>query len=392
MTEGIDVGKKKLLFVMESLRMGGAEKSLLTLLSELDYSRFDVSLFLFYHDGELMHDLPSAVNLLPEDPCFRVFSSNRKAASLNYLRQGDVARTWYSFCYLIGCVWQRITRRKLYIGWNYVHNLFDDQMLSADVAIAYLERKSVYYVAEKVVSPRKIAFIHNNYDIYPYDKKLDSRYFPCFQAIAAVSEHCCQVLKRRFPALSSRFIVIKNQIPAPTIRSKAQQPLSQQKRTPGELVLVTVGRLVGQKGYDRAIKICKLLVDQKVLLKWYAIGDGPEKADLQEQVHHLGLERNFILAGSFANPYSWMQFADVYVQPSRFEGCSTTVAEAKVLNKKIVCSDIPEFREQLQDYPNAWLAASEEDFAQTIRAAAEASLQPAVTTEDTLEAFYRCVE
>ena len=384
--------KKQLLFVMESLRMGGAEKSLLALLTELDYSRFDVSLFLFYHDGELMRDLPNGVTLLPEDRHFHIFSANRKAAPFNYLRQGDVRRAWYSICYLFGCIWQRVTRKPLYIGWNHVRNLFDEQTLTADIAIAYMERKSMYYVAECVEAPRKIGFIHNNYDIYPYDDRLDARFFPYFQTIAAVSEHCRQVLARRFPALSDRFVVVKNLIPAATIQSMAEQPLLQHYKTPNELTVVTVGRLVKQKGYDRAIRICKLLADQNVSLKWYAIGDGPEKKELEKQVHRLGLQATFILSGAFANPYPWMQFADVYVQPSRFEGCSTTVAEAKVLSKKIVCSDIPEFREQLLDYPNAWIAGSEKDFAQAILAAAEAPLRPAAAAEETLDAFYRYIQ
>ena len=145
--------KTKLLFIMESLRIGGAEKSLLTLLSKLDYDRFDVSLFLFRHNGELMQFLPPQVNLLPEDAHYAVFTSNWKAAPLAYLRRGDFVRAWYSLCYLVGCIWQCLSNKPLYIGWRFVQRLFGDNALSSDIAIAYLERKCVYFTAERVSAP-----------------------------------------------------------------------------------------------------------------------------------------------------------------------------------------------------------------------------------------------
>ena len=384
--------KEKLLFVMESLRIGGAERSLLTLLSSLNYERYDVELFLFRHNGELMEFLPPQVRLLPEDAKYHIFDQNRKMAPLRYLAQGDLFRAWNSLCYLFGCIRQKITRQPLYIGWNFVRHLFCNQELTADVAVAYMERKSVYFTAEYVVAPRKVAFIHNNYNIYPYDEKLDYRYFSNFQRIAAVAEYCRQVLVERFPMYADRFVVVKNLVSASMIRRMAQQPLPQQVEDNGKLVLVTVGRLVAQKGYDRAIRICKKLLEHNVPVKWYAIGDGSEYNELKAQIQSLGLKPTFILAGSCVNPYPWMKLADVYVQPSRFEGCSTTVAEAMILNKRIVCSDIPEFREQLQAYPNARFASNEDKFVQAICEIENQSVRSYPVAEEEPTAFYRCIE
>ncbi len=388
----MDMKKTRLLFIMESLGIGGAEKSLLTLLSKLDYDRFEVSLFLFRHDGEFMKYLPSEVHLLPEDTSYVAFASNWKTAPLVYLQMGDLARVWYSLCYLFGCVWQRLARKPLYVGWNYVRHLFGTRCLSADVAIAYLERKCVYFTAEMVRAPRKVAFIHNDYSVYPYDAKLDTRYFADYQRIATVSDHCRQVLAERFPQYEERFTVIKNMVSSTMVRSMAQEQLPQALENEGELALVTVGRLVEQKGYDRAIRICRELVDKRLSVRWFAVGDGPLRAALEGKIKNQGLERNFVLVRSTPNPYPWMSRADIYVQPSRFEGFGITVAEAKALNKRIVCSDIPEFREQLEGYPNAWLAASEEEFVRSIEIAAKTPLQAYEATEDSIDAFYRCLE
>ncbi|WP_431800760.1 hypothetical protein [Halobacillus andaensis] len=57
--------KKKLFFAIDSLDVAGAEKSLITLLSLLDYNKYEVDLQLFSYGNELERLLPKEVNLLP---------------------------------------------------------------------------------------------------------------------------------------------------------------------------------------------------------------------------------------------------------------------------------------------------------------------------------------
>lgn len=64
---------KKLLFIMPSMFIGGAERSLLSLFEVIDYSRYDVSLFLYRHEGEFLPMIPSRVHLLPEMEQYRTF-------------------------------------------------------------------------------------------------------------------------------------------------------------------------------------------------------------------------------------------------------------------------------------------------------------------------------
>ncbi|MCW5198038.1 glycosyltransferase [Clostridium perfringens] len=56
-----------------------------------------------------------------------------------------------------------------------------------------------------------------------------------------------------------------------------------------------------------------------------------------------------MLLGSKSNPYPYIKSCDIYVQPSIWEGFGITVSEAKILNKPIVVSDIPEFIEQIEN-------------------------------------------
>ena len=181
---------------MESLRIGGAEKSLVTILSMLDYSKYDVDLFLFDHGGEFMDFLPKEVNLLNKSENYRIFSQNRK-----------------------------------------------------------LERKCIYFNVDKVKSYKKIGFIHNNYKKYQYDYKNDKRYFSSYQKIATVSDYCKDVLMEIFPEYKEKFLVIKNMVSKQMIRQMAEEKLEIEKKE--KITITTVGRLVEQKGIDNAIDICK---------------------------------------------------------------------------------------------------------------------------------------
>ena len=59
------MAKKRLLFVIDSLNVGGAEKSLVTLLNLLDYSRYEVDLQLFAYGGAFQQFLPPNIKVLP---------------------------------------------------------------------------------------------------------------------------------------------------------------------------------------------------------------------------------------------------------------------------------------------------------------------------------------
>ena len=88
-----------------------------------------------------------------------------------------------------------------------------------------------------------------------------------------------------------------------------------------------------------AIDACKILVDKGYDVHWFAVGEGPERVNLEEQIKDRKLEEIFILLGAQSNPYKYMKAADVYVQTSRSEGFCLTLAEARILNKPCVTTN-----------------------------------------------------
>lgn len=349
--------KKKILFVMESLRIGGAEKSLLTILSMFNYSKYDVDLFLFNHHGEFMELLPKEVNLLSKSENYEIFSQNRKLAPFSFLMKLDFKRCYHSLMYLLNCLYYKMIG-KLYIGWEHVQYMFDNIEKQYDTSIAFLERKTIYFNVDKVKSKNKIGFIHNNYKKYQFDYKNDKKYFATYHKIATVSDYCKEVLEEIFPEYKEKFLVIKNMVSKKMIRQMAEEKLDIEKKE--KVIIATVGRLVEQKGIDNAIEVCKMLVDNNYDVKWYVIGGGPEEENLKRRINQNNLQDKFILTGPQKNPYKWMKNCEIYVQPSRFEGFCITVCEAKALAKPIVLSDISEFKEQILDGENGYLAENNE--------------------------------
>lgn len=357
--------KKKILFIEEGLGMGGAEKSLLTILSLIDYSKYDVDLFLFKHTGSFMPLLPKKVNLLNKDEDFTIYNKNRKSAPINFLKLCDFKKFFHSLCYLVNAAFHNLVLKKEYIGWNHVKNMFSSIDKEYDVAISFLEKKTIYFNVDKVKAKKRIGFIHIDYSQYPYDYKLDKKYFKYFNNIATVSDHCKEVLENIFPEYREKFCVIKNMISIDMINKMADEEVILKKHE-DDIIIVTVGRLVEQKGIDNAILVCKELVDAGYPIRWYSVGKGGDKEKLEKMIEERNLKNNFILAGPQLNPYKYMKACDIYVQPSRFEGYGITVAEAKALRKPIVATNIPEFQEQILNKKTGLLVKSNEEMVNAI--------------------------
>jgi glycosyltransferase involved in cell wall biosynthesis len=102
-----------------------------------------------------------------------------------------------------------------------------------------------------------------------------------------------------------------------------------------------------EKGIDLAVETCKILVKNKPKIKWFVVGDGPERENLEQKIRENNLENNFFLLGLKENPYGFLNQCTIYVQPSRYEGKSIAVDEAKILKKPIVVTNFSTAKDQI---------------------------------------------
>src|SRR5699024_8513602 len=168
--------------------------------------------------------------------------------------------------------------------------------------------------------------------------------------IIAVSDECKNAFIRKFPSLEAKVEVVEN-ITSPDIvtalaEAESEHAMAQEKR----FKLVTVARLSHAKGIDRAIKAFALLKERGYDdLAWFVVGYGGDEAKLQDLIVKNNLQDSFFLLGKQTNPYPYMKAADLYVQPSRYEGKAVTVGEAQILAKPVLITNYPTAGRQVDD-------------------------------------------
>lgn len=340
--------KKDILFVMNNLHCGGAEKALISLLETIDYSKYNVDLLLFKKEGLFLTKVPKEVNLLDEPKHLKYFDMPIKKALVEILSKREfkliVARILFGYIYRT----EKNRARCEQLSWKYLSKSLDKVNKNYDVAIGYLEKNPIYFCVEKVRAHQKIGFIHNDYNKLGMDPKLDINYFKSLNRIITVSEQCAIELKRTFPTYKSKIDVMFNIVSPNMIYRMARDKIELNDG----LKILSIGRLNYQKGFEMAIEACKLLVDNGYDITWYVIGEGEERENLQNMINNLGLKERFLLLGVKENPYPYIQNSDIYVQPSRFEGKSVAIDEAKLLNKPIVVTNFSTAKDQIVDEEN----------------------------------------
>ena len=119
--------------------------------------------------------------------------------------------------------------------------------------------------------------------------------------------------------------------------------------------LLTVGRLHPQKGIDLAVEAARILREKGVEFLWLVAGDGSERPKLQRKIDQYGLGDYFRLIGSRSNPYAYMRACDILVQPSRVEGKSIVLDEAKILCKPIVSTSYTTVGDAIEHGVTGWI-------------------------------------
>lgn len=341
---------KKILFVIESLSIGGAEKSLVTLLNSLDYNKYDVDLQLFSYGGEFEKLLPKQVNVLPILPFFDYCNIPygkclKKLSNLRFLLS--------QLAYSMNLRMRNYNNiQKSVIMWRNVNKSFNKFTKEYDVAIAYAQGVPTFYVAEKIKANKKIAWINVSY--FPegkYKEYITKYYVNSYDKINCVSESVKEQVITHFNLSKNKLTVIKDII-SYEINDTLSTMDSINFSNDVKYNLLTVGRIVHQKGYDIAIEACKLLHDKGLSFKWYVVGDGIEVEKIKCMIAKYNLEDIFILLGAKSNPYPYFKACDIYVQCSRFEGFGIVLAEARQFNKPIVTTNFDSVKNQITNNIN----------------------------------------
>lgn len=317
----------KILFFIETLTGGGAEKVLRDLVNHMDQTRFDITV----------------QTVWPCDVSNYLVSGIRYKST--YSTKNNINRLRYRFEAEAGILY------RLHIKDDY------------DIECAYLEAGPTKVLASSTnKKAKKLAWVHCDLSMAVSDPKAYAEktapWYAKFDQVICVS----QTVKERFDELfHNRFnsTVLYNVIDDAAICEKAQMPLPEgiKKR---RFTVLSVGRFSPPKKFMRLLKAHRQLLDEGLAHDLWILGEGPERPMLEEYVAKNDLQDTVTMPGFMENPYPFMREADLLVCSSIFEGFSTFMTEGVILGKPIVTTDVSGARELLGDSEYGLITANDD--------------------------------
>ncbi len=346
--------RKKILFVINTMGRAGAETAMLELFKALDSPEYDISLYVIMGQGEMIGKLPPYVRL-------RNLRFNAHSVLSRQGKRGMMATVCRAFFRNGGQIKKirgiagnlaSMGRQGKFQADKLLWRMLSDGSLRLeeqfDLAVAWLEGASAYYVAEHVKAARKCAFIHIDYESAGYTREMDRNCWDSFEKIFMVSQEVKEHFLAVYPEYADKAEIFHNLVDQEGIRRRSREAGGFSDGYEGKRLL-TVGRLTWQKAYDIAIDAMKLLKDKGCNVRWYILGEGDQRRTLEKKIAALQLKEDFVLLGAAENPCPYYAQADIYVHATRFEGKSIAIQEAQTLGCAVIASDCNGNREQIEN-------------------------------------------
>lgn len=307
---------KDVLFLVESMRIGGAEKALLALLKSLDKTQYSLTVKMISCTGVLVNellDIPGITVQWVVKPSRNPFTRFINALKIKALYKWLPAK---------------IVGNHLCIG--------------HDNVVAFCEGYLTKWVAAANLPIKKTAWVHTDMVVNDWPvvtgvfKSHDDekRAYQAFNQVITVTDAIKHGMQQKFGL--TNITTFYNKVD-PDIHTKAAEKIVLPPMT--GLKIVSVGRLEHVKGYDILIEAMDILVNKRHIdASLMIVGGGSQHATLQQQIQQLGLSKNIYLIGSQSNPYPYIAAADIYVCPSRAEGFNIAILEALTLNKPVIAT------------------------------------------------------
>lgn len=230
-----------------------------------------------------------------------------------------------------------------------------------DVAINYLETQSAKFIIKSINAKKYLQWIHTDISKVNYIKFIDSQknIYENIDEIICVSKVAKESFNERYPYLKSKTHVIYNFYNSEKIikMSNATSVFEKDKFN-----ILSVGRLVEAKGYERAIDIFYRLKQEGYDFKWSIIGDGILRENIEKKIKLLGLENNISLLGIKENPYPYIKQCNLFFLPSLYEGFPTVTIEAKILQKPVLSTEVSGIKEQIINNKNGIIVKNDNQY------------------------------
>lgn len=338
---------KKILIVNNNMHIGGVQKSLVNLLRNIA-DEYQITLLLLSDRGELMEEIPDCVRVItPKSPyVYLGLTRNDRVQKIHHICRGFFAA--------IARVFGRSWAIRMMAP-------FQNTLEGYDVAVSFLHsgaKKSFYggcneFVLRHVRAKTKVTFLHCDYGMINADIEGNRKIYEAFDRIAACSEGCRRAFLEHYPHLAERVYVAENFCDFDSVREKAaQEPILFDA---DQIHIVTVARLGKEKGVARGVQAIAKLGQLSKKVHYHIIGSGTEYDEVRQLIASNGLADTVTMYGQKANPYGYIQAADMLLIPSVSEAAPMVIHEAAVLGTPILSTKTSSAEEMIQERGLGWV-------------------------------------
>ena len=320
---------KKVLFVIECLGGGGAEKVLTTIVKNLDRTKFEVTVLTVVETGVYVDEVKKYCRLKTMLPDYSTLKN--PIEKMKYKLE-------YKFIYSA----KTESVYKKYVKEQY------------DIEIAFVEGYATKLVGvSSNIKSRKIAWVHTDMeknidsDMCYQSREQQVEIYKKFNKILCVSGSVRDAFQKKF-FVSPQIMVQYNPIDEKEILEKSKGGV-ECIYPHGSMLIGTVGRLLPIKGYMRLAKCAKQLNAEGYEFTIWIIGDGEDRLQLEQYIKINNLEEVVILLGFQKNPYQYLKQCNVFICSSYAEGFSTAATESIILGKPVFTVECAGMKELLLD-------------------------------------------
>ncbi|MFW6285744.1 MAG: glycosyltransferase [Nanoarchaeota archaeon] len=302
--------KKKILFVIASLKLGGGAERVASIIgTQLYNKKYDIH-FLTFYDRREKYNFKGKYFSLNEKDSSNILIQSKKLISR--------ARAIAKYC----------KKHKIDTSIGFMEEANFPLVLSKQL----FGNKSKIVVSQRV-DPSKQNEKYRHLTKFLYNKS---------NKVVALSRGVENFLQKSIGVNSKKTTTIYNTINLENINVLKEEKIPSKYAkifTKKNNIFINIGRLEKQKGQKYLIKSFKKLVDYNNNCKLIILGEGKLRNELQNLINSLNLQNNVFLLGNQKNIFPFIQKSDCFIFSSIYEGFGNVLLEALYLNKPIISTD-----------------------------------------------------
>ena len=313
----------KYLFITGPLNAGGAERVLLDVLRNFDYTQHEVHLCQIVSGGHLVDEIPEQVKQLPLWPSY----------TLGYKLANHISN-------------------KLGIDFFIRHRMRQVLTEEYDVAVSFLEGTPLkFHVIGRPKAKRHYSWVHCDLYNFPYEKgqfRSENEELEAYNAmdeVICVATYTAEAFTKRFPNGKAKVRTIYNPVDIAKVQAMSNDYVIENPH----YTVLCLGRLTAAKGFDRVVRVAALLKTKGLPIHFQIMGQGELKSEIEQMIKDYGVQDRVEIKPFQSNPFPYVKAADVLLSSSVAEGFSLVICEAMALGTPVIATRTAGPIEILQD-------------------------------------------